>query len=38
LKGTEHPDELLKERVAISRKLVLSEFIRDAINKFKAKN
>ena len=36
-KGTEHWDELLKERAAISGKLVLSEFTRNAINKFKAK-
>jgi len=36
-KGTEHWDELLKERAAISGKLVLSEFTRSAINKFKAK-
>jgi methylglutaconyl-CoA hydratase len=37
-KGTEHWDELLKERAAISGKLVLSEFTRNAINKFKAKS
>ena len=37
-KGTEHWDELLKERAAISGKLVLSEFTKNAINKFKAKN
>ena len=36
-KGTEHWDELLKERAAISGKLVLSEFTWNAINKFKAK-
>jgi methylglutaconyl-CoA hydratase len=36
-KGTDHWDELLKERAAISGKLVLSEFTRNAINKFKAK-
>ncbi len=36
-KGTEHWDELLKERAAISGKLVLSEFTRNAINKFKTK-
>jgi methylglutaconyl-CoA hydratase len=36
-KGTEHWDELLKERAAISGKLVLSEFTRNAIAKFKAK-
>ena len=33
-KGTEHWDELLKERAAISGKLVLSEFTKNAINKF----
>ncbi len=37
-KGTEHWDELLKERAAISGRLVLSDFTRHAINKFKAKN
>lgn len=37
-KGTEHWDELLKERAAISGRLVLSEFTKNAINKFKAKN
>lgn len=36
-KGTEHWDELLKERAAISGKLVLSDFTRNAIAKFKAK-
>src|SRR6478735_439766 len=36
-KGTEHWDELLKERAAISGRLVLSEFTKHAINKFKAK-
>lgn len=35
--GTENWDELLKERAAISGKLVLSEFTRNAINKFKVK-
>ena len=35
--GTEHWDELLKERAAISGRLVLSEFTRNAIEKFKAK-
>jgi methylglutaconyl-CoA hydratase len=35
-KGTEHWDELLKERAAISGRLVLSEFTRNAIRKFKA--
>jgi methylglutaconyl-CoA hydratase len=37
-KGTEHWDELLKERAAISGKLVLSDFTRNAINKFKTKS
>ena len=36
-KGTEHWDTLLLERAALSGKLVLSEFTRDAIAKFKAK-
>ncbi len=36
-KGTEHWDELLKERAAISGKLVLSDFTKNAIHKFKAK-
>jgi methylglutaconyl-CoA hydratase len=36
-KGTEHWDELLKERAAISGWLVLSEFTKNAINKFKSK-
>ena len=36
-KGTEHWDELLKERAAISGKLILSDFTKNAINKFKAK-
>lgn len=36
--GTEHWDELLKERAAISGRLVLSEFTRNAINKFKARS
>ena len=36
-KGTEHWDELLKERAAISGRLVLSEYSKNAINKFKAK-
>ncbi|MBP6024548.1 enoyl-CoA hydratase/isomerase family protein [Ferruginibacter sp.] len=35
--GTEHWDELLKERAAISGRLVLSEFTRNAIERFKAK-
>ncbi|MFZ1370526.1 MAG: enoyl-CoA hydratase/isomerase family protein [Ferruginibacter sp.] len=34
-KGAEHWDELLKERAAISGKLVLGEFTRKAIEKFK---
>jgi methylglutaconyl-CoA hydratase len=37
-KGTEHWDELLKERAAISGRLVLSEFTRNAINKFKTRS
>ena len=36
-KGTENWDILLKERAAISGRLVLSEFTRNAIAKFKAK-
>ena len=36
-KGTENWDELLKERAAISGKLVLSNFTREAIKKFKGK-
>lgn len=36
-KGTEHWDDLLKERAAISGKLVLSSFTRKAIEQFKAK-
>jgi len=36
-KGTEHWDELLKERAAISGRLILSEFSKKAIAKFKAK-
>jgi methylglutaconyl-CoA hydratase len=36
-KGTEHWDELLKERASISGKLVLSDFSKNAIEKFKAK-
>jgi methylglutaconyl-CoA hydratase len=36
-KGTEHWEELLKERAAISGKLVLSEFTKKAIEKFKTK-
>ena len=36
-KGTEHWDQLLLERAAISGRLVLSEFTRNAIEKFKKK-
>lgn len=36
-KGCEHWDELLKERAAISGRLVLSEYSKNAINKFKAR-
>jgi len=36
-KGTEHWDQLLVERAAISGRLVLSEFTREAIAKFKKK-
>lgn len=36
--GTEHWDILLSERAAISGHLVLSDFTRDAISKFKAKS
>jgi len=36
-KGTEHWDKLLYERAAISGKLVLSSFTKNAIEKFKAK-
>lgn len=35
--GTEHWDELLDERAGMSGKLVLSDFTRNAINKFKSK-
>jgi methylglutaconyl-CoA hydratase len=35
--GTEHWDQLLIERAGISGKLVLSEFTRNAIQKFKSK-
>lgn len=35
--GTEHWDDLLAERAAISGRLVLSEFTRNAIQKFKKK-
>ena len=37
-KGTEHWDELLKERAAISGRLVLSDFTRKAIETFKKKS
>ncbi len=37
-KGTEHWDTLLPERAAISGRLILSEFSRTAIEKFKTKN
>ena len=36
-KGTEHWDHLLKERASISGKLVLSDFTKEAIRKFKEK-
>ena len=36
--GTEHWDELLVERAGISGTLVLSDFTRNAIEKFKAKS
>jgi methylglutaconyl-CoA hydratase len=36
-KGTEHWDELLKERAAISGKLVTNDFTKEAIRKFKEK-
>jgi len=36
-KGTEHWDQLLDERAAISGRLVVSKFTKDAIAKFKAK-
>ena len=35
--GTDHWDELLSERAAMSGKLVLSDFTKNAINKFKKK-
>ncbi|HTN45563.1 MAG TPA: enoyl-CoA hydratase/isomerase family protein [Flavipsychrobacter sp.] len=37
-RGTEHWDQLLTERASISGTLVLSDFTRNAINKFKAKS
>lgn len=36
-KGTEHWDHLLHERAAISGKLIVSEFAKNAIHKFQAK-
>lgn len=36
-KGTEHWDELLKERAAISGRLILSDYSKNFIEKFKAK-
>jgi len=36
-RGTENWDQLLLERAAISGKLVLSPFTKNAIEKFKAK-
>jgi methylglutaconyl-CoA hydratase len=36
-KGTEHWDQLLVERAAISGRLVLSDFTRNAIESFKKK-
>ena len=35
--GTEHWDELLAERAAVSGELILSQAAKDAINKFKSK-
>lgn len=35
--GTEHWDQLLKERAAISGKLILTDYAKDQIKKFKAK-
>jgi methylglutaconyl-CoA hydratase len=37
-KGTDHWDKLLIERAAISGRLVLSDFTKKAIEKFKAKS
>ena len=34
--GTEHWDDLLMERAAVSGRLVLSSFTKDAIARFKA--
>jgi methylglutaconyl-CoA hydratase len=36
-KGTEHWDKLLVERAAISGRLVLSDFTKNAIAKFKTR-
>ena len=36
-KGTEHWDKLLLERAAISGRLVLSDFTKNAIEKFKTR-
>lgn len=36
--GTEHWDKLLADRAAVSGRLVLSEFTRNAINKFKSRS
>jgi methylglutaconyl-CoA hydratase len=36
-KGTEHWDELLKQRAAVSGKLILSDYSKNFIEKFKAK-
>lgn len=36
-KGTEHWDELLRERAAISGRLILSPYAKDVIKKFKSK-
>jgi methylglutaconyl-CoA hydratase len=36
--GTDHWDELMKTRAAISGKLVLSEFTKNAISNFKNKS
>ena len=36
-KGTENWDEFLKERAAISGRLIISDYSKNAINKFKAK-
>ena len=36
-KGTEHSDTLLIERARISGRLVLSEFTKNAITKFKTR-